>query len=236
MEIAQLLNPETGACEEGFLFPPIAEYDGVVFPEPPARFEAGEPVPFPLQAGVQIRAIPQTAPKVPKTKPAVSARTTAREPERTPKIPKNKQKCPHNRLFRNCRDCGGLKVCEHGKVIYKCASCGGSGICKHKRNIYKCKQCHTPGIRRCKGCGNSIAKAKKTFTCEVCSEKPGVRSHKKRNDIENPDKCPHGRPKHMCHFCGGYGVCTHGRERRNCQVCGAKCRHGLRIYSCRECA
>ena len=132
MEITRLLNPVHE--EEDFLFPPIAEIDGILFPEPrasPARFEE-EPVSLrAFQAGGD------------------TAETARVEPP--PKALRKRKK--------ECHDTQG-----------------------------------------------------------------------------SPKKCPHGRPRYSCRYCGGFGVCTHGMERRKCEACGANCRHGVKVYNCRECA
>ena len=31
--------------------------------------------------------------------------------------------CPHDRLRRECKECGGSQICEHGRVRSQCKEC-----------------------------------------------------------------------------------------------------------------
>ena len=49
--------------------------------------------------------------------------------------------CPHGRLRRQCKECGGAAICKHGRVRSRCKECGGASICEHGRRRYQCKEC-----------------------------------------------------------------------------------------------
>uniref|UniRef100_A0A0K6S8W1 CBM20 domain-containing protein n=1 Tax=Chromera velia CCMP2878 TaxID=1169474 RepID=A0A0K6S8W1_9ALVE len=70
--------------------------------------------------------------------------------------------CPHGRIRRVCKECGGRGICEHGRERNKCKDYGGKSICEHGRQRYKCKECGAKGIcehgrirPQCKQCGGA---------------------------------------------------------------------------------
>ena len=44
------------------------------------------------------------------------------------------KKCEHNRIKKDCKECGGSGICEHNRRKRNCKDCGGSGICVHNRH------------------------------------------------------------------------------------------------------
>ena len=53
--------------------------------------------------------------------------------------------CPHDKIFRQCRECkdvgGGKALCPHERQRSKCRECGGGAICPHDKQKYTCKLC-----------------------------------------------------------------------------------------------
>ncbi len=55
--------------------------------------------------------------------------------------------------------------------------------------------------------------------------------------IRKIKKCPHGKQKHVCKYCGGNSLCKHNRQKHTCIECrGASvCEHRRLRYSCKDC-
>ena len=121
--------------------------------------------------------------------------------------------CPHNRIKRQCKECGGSAFCEHGRIKYTCKECKGTGICEHGRIKRQCKDC---------GGGSICEHSRRKDQCKDCGG----------NGL-----CTHGRIKRQCKLCGGLGLCEHGRQKGQCKVCGGSgiCGHGRSKYTCKQC-
>lgn len=52
-------------------------------------------------------------------------------------------RCEHDKIKKNCAECGGCNVCEHGILKYTCKQCQGTGICEHGRQKANCATCRT---------------------------------------------------------------------------------------------
>lgn len=50
-------------------------------------------------------------------------------------------KCPHNKQYRFCKECGGSSICPHDKRKVDCFECKGSGMCVHGVHKYWCLKC-----------------------------------------------------------------------------------------------
>ena len=103
--------------------------------------------------------------------------------------------CPHGRVRRQCKECGGYAFCEHGRRRTRCKECGGASICEHGRQRSECKECggsqiceHGRRRSQCKECGGATI-------------------------------CEHGRERFRCKECGGKGICEHSRQRSKCKEC-----------------
>ena len=140
--------------------------------------------------------------------------------------------CKHNKLRRNCSDCGGWSLCTHGVSIYSCKDCGGHRICEHGIEKYSCKNCggsqiceHNKRKQFCKTCGGS----------SICVHK---RLKHYCKDCGGSSICGHGKNRKVCKDCGGgYIICDHGKHRKNCKDCGGSsiCGHGKIKQICKDC-
>ena len=66
-------------------------------------------------------------------------------------------------------------------------------------------------------------------SCDKCREKV--------KQIQNNNKCEHGRLRSQCKDCGGASICEHGRVRSKCKDCGGAtiCEHGRQRGQCKDC-
>ena len=78
------------------------------------------------------------------------------------------QICTHNKQRSICIDCGGSQICEHNKQRNHCIECGGSALCTHNRARSQCVECggsaictHNKRRIHCKECSPVV--------CEICS-------------------------------------------------------------------
>uniref|UniRef100_A0A0G4HGH5 Uncharacterized protein n=1 Tax=Chromera velia CCMP2878 TaxID=1169474 RepID=A0A0G4HGH5_9ALVE len=139
--------------------------------------------------------------------------------------------CPHGRIRRVCKECGGKGICEHGRQRSNCRDCGGKSICEHGRIRCRCKDCggksiceHSRERNKCKDCGGK----------SICEH---GRERNKCKDCGGKGICEHGCVRSKCRECGGKSICEHGRQRTKCKECGGKsvCVHGRQRYYCKDC-
>lgn len=71
----------------------------------------------------------------------------------------NKNKCEHNKIKRQCKECGGVSICIHNKHKSICRECDGVSICIHNKRKSYCKECgggsiciHNKRKSQCKEC------------------------------------------------------------------------------------
>jgi hypothetical protein len=51
----------------------------------------------------------------------------------------------HNKILRNCRECGGEIYCQHNRNKYLCVECCGNSTCEHKKRKHRCPKCCPAG-------------------------------------------------------------------------------------------
>ena len=116
-------------------------------------------------------------------------------------------KCPHGRLKRDCRLCGGEGFCPHKRRRGTCIECGTGQICVHNKVRSSCVECS--------GCPHG----KRRYLCVDCG---------------STAYCTHGKMRNQCIDC--IGGCEHGKRRMNCVVCGIICTHGKCTHKCTICS
>ena len=129
------------------------------------------------------------------------------------KCKSNKSKCEHDKIKRQCRDCGGSLYCEHDIRRAVCKECKGSSICEHDKIRNSCRECN----------GSAFCEHDKIKS--ICRECKGSRI------------CEHDKIRSRCRYCKGASICEHDKVKSQCRDCGGSsiCEHNIRKSVCRDC-